>query len=73
MMKCTKLQIEVTIFAGGINNLRSLRKVKLDSRVNLRGRDAQSLAHPNKLVIELILGSWKNMIHHPFMGEEKKS
>src|SRR5215208_5959414 len=34
MMKLTKRQIEVTMFAAGVDNLNSLRKVQLDSRVS---------------------------------------
>jgi isopentenyl-diphosphate delta-isomerase len=35
MMKLTKRQIEVTMFAAGIDNLDALRKVKLDNRLSL--------------------------------------
>lgn len=35
IMKLTKRQIEVTMFAAGVDNLTSLRKVKFDSRVSL--------------------------------------
>lgn len=34
MMKLTKRQIEVTMFAAGVDDLSSLRKVKLDNRVS---------------------------------------
>jgi isopentenyl-diphosphate Delta-isomerase len=35
MMKLTKRQIEVTMFAAGIDNVDALRKVKLDNRLSL--------------------------------------
>jgi isopentenyl-diphosphate Delta-isomerase len=35
MMKLTKRQIEITMFATGVDSLSSLRKVKLDSRVSV--------------------------------------